>query len=122
MATAVVPKKITCTAAAEALGCREPYVRGLIRDGVLPATRIGRRWLIDPADLRAVIETPGVGTGGRSGAPELPPPSPSGPEVDPEWLADTLAKFTPDDLRRAGEVLRSVADRLAAVEAEGVSA
>lgn len=32
------------------------------------------------------------------------------PEVDPDWLAETLAKFTPADCRRAGRVMRCVAD------------
>jgi excisionase family DNA binding protein len=30
-------------------------VRAMIRKGDLPAAYIGRRWLIDPADLRAMV-------------------------------------------------------------------
>jgi hypothetical protein len=31
-------------------------------------------------------------------------------KVDDPWLAETLARFTPNDLRRVGEVLAVVAD------------
>lgn len=41
---------------ARKLGYGPAHVRDLIRDGKLRGIRFGRRWRIDPADLRAYIE------------------------------------------------------------------
>lgn len=42
---------ITTAEAGRRLGLKPVSVRWLINNGVLPATRVGRDWLIDPADL-----------------------------------------------------------------------
>jgi excisionase family DNA binding protein len=49
-------EQITTTAAAARLGVTPRRVRALIDDGRLPATRIGRDWLIDVADLARVAD------------------------------------------------------------------
>lgn len=36
-------------------------------------------------------------------------PQPSAPQPSSDWLAEQLARFTPDDFRRAGELLRTLA-------------
>lgn len=41
---------------ARKLGYGPAHVRDLIRDGKLRGIRFGRRWRIDPADLRAYID------------------------------------------------------------------
>lgn len=45
---------LTTPQAADELGLTEGYVRRLIRAGLLRAEKVGRDWLIDPADLKAV--------------------------------------------------------------------
>ena len=47
-------KLLTARAAAAALGVTERRVRALIKAGALPATRLGRDWVIRPEDLRGV--------------------------------------------------------------------
>lgn len=42
---------ITTAEAARRLGIKPVTVRWLITTGVLPARRLGRDWMIDPADL-----------------------------------------------------------------------
>lgn len=42
--------------AARKLGYGQAHVRQLIKEGKLPAVRFGRRWRIDPKDLRAYID------------------------------------------------------------------
>lgn len=42
--------------AARKLGYGQAHVRWLIKTGKLRAVRFGRRWRIDPRDLRAYIE------------------------------------------------------------------
>lgn len=49
-------------------------VRAMIRAGQLPAAYIGRRWLIDPVDLRAMV------AGAKGGA---------NAEIHPETCKDT---------------------------------
>lgn len=47
--------KIMSTAqAAQALGVGQQRVREFIRDGLLPAQRLGREWLIKESDLKRV--------------------------------------------------------------------
>lgn len=42
--------------AAEALGLVEETVRTMIRDGRLPATKVGRKWWILEDNLKALLE------------------------------------------------------------------
>lgn len=52
---------LTTAQAAAALGISARRVQQLITGGLLPAQRIGRDWLIAPADLAAVRDRPGRG-------------------------------------------------------------
>lgn len=47
--------------AAERLNLTEQQTRALIRDGKLPATRIGRAWIIDSDDLPLAEKRPRPG-------------------------------------------------------------
>lgn len=49
---------ITSKVAAARLGVSPRRVRALIKDGRLPAQRIGRDWLIEEGDLERVRERP----------------------------------------------------------------
>jgi len=51
-----MPVHITAAAAASRLGLSVQRVRDLCRDGRLPAQKIGRDWIINTADLKAVAE------------------------------------------------------------------
>ncbi|MET1062189.1 MAG: helix-turn-helix domain-containing protein [Aeromicrobium sp.] len=42
--------------AADILGCTPQAVTQLCRDGILPASRPMKSWLIDPEDLQAFIQ------------------------------------------------------------------
>ncbi|WP_188108809.1 helix-turn-helix domain-containing protein [Mycolicibacter arupensis] len=103
------PKFLTVGEAADAMHVREAVICGAIRDGELPAAKVGRRWLIDPADFTAYV---------RRHRTDAPAPT-AAPVGEDTWLAETLAKFTADDLRRAGEIFRAIAD---AASATAVSA
>lgn len=52
---AVEPILLAIPAAARALGCTVWAMRALLWDGKIPFIKIGRRFLVDPADLRAFI-------------------------------------------------------------------
>ena len=93
-ATTTPPKFLTTAEVAETIRVREPVVYHLIKTAGLPARRAGRRWLIDPAELDIWLRSREGGTQSAVGA-----------EVDPDWVAAQVAKFSPDDLRRAGELL-----------------
>jgi excisionase family DNA binding protein len=92
---------LTAKQAAAALHLTDETLYKMIKAGELPARRIGRKWHIS----RRALES-------RLTPPEIPPPDTpaTGPAAEDAWLAETLAKFTPDDLRRAGKVLRAIAD------------
>ena len=47
-------KLISAKEASKKLGIDDSRVRVLIRDGRLPAQKIGRTWVIDPKDLKLV--------------------------------------------------------------------
>lgn len=69
-------------------------IHKLRKDG-LPAVKVGRSYRFDADEADAWLRQQD-----QSSRPE--------PAVEPDWLATQLAKFTPDDLRRAGEVLISL--------------
>jgi excisionase family DNA binding protein len=52
----MMPVHITAAAAASRLGLSVQRVRDLCRDGRPPAQKIGRDWIINTADLKAVAE------------------------------------------------------------------
>lgn len=50
-----LPRYLTAAEAAEVLRVKPWEVSKLCKDKLLPATKPGLKWLIDPADLRAYI-------------------------------------------------------------------
>jgi excisionase family DNA binding protein len=77
---------------------RADTIRKYARDGRLPAKRVGHRYLFDPVEVQRFID---ASTAQRAETKH--------PEPDPEWLAEQLAKFTAEDLRRAASVLARLA-------------
>lgn len=55
MMTKKITNYLTTAQAANVLGCTRVWVWQLIKAGTLPAARVGRCWLIDPADLRSYM-------------------------------------------------------------------
>lgn len=51
----VVEDRMSTAKAASALSCTERHVCRLIAKGDLPAQRLGRDWLIEPADVRVLL-------------------------------------------------------------------
>lgn len=88
--------------AAKHVGCSAPTLRGYIASGELPAYRLStapnaplRVRLSDVEKLLkpAVAQQPSVAGAAPTTA------------TDSTWLAETMARFTADDFRRAGELL-----------------
>lgn len=50
------PQLLEVAHVAHRLSASQEYVRELIRKGRLPAIQIGRRYRVDPADLKAFID------------------------------------------------------------------
>jgi excisionase family DNA binding protein len=108
--TALTTKYLTADDVAQTLKSTTDAVYGFIKNGGLPAHRVGRRWLIAAADLDAWMRSrDGSPTAERDGATA----------VDPDWVAHQVAKFTPDDLRRAARVLKSIVADLDAATGGG---
>ncbi|WP_109858723.1 helix-turn-helix domain-containing protein [Mycobacteroides chelonae] len=70
----------------------------LVKEQGLPAHKINRRYLFDPDEVDAWIGQ-NLTTGARATT-----------GGDPDWVAAQVAKFSPDDLRRAGELLLALAN------------
>lgn len=67
----------------------------------LPSHRVGRRRLFIAEEVDAWVRS-------RDGDGATLPSAPTAPgstPVDPEWVAAVVARFSADDLRRAGELL-----------------
>jgi excisionase family DNA binding protein len=54
----VLPDLVRVEHLAQALGLCATSVRRLIRDGTIPARRIGRRWIITRGELLAALSAP----------------------------------------------------------------
>jgi excisionase family DNA binding protein len=54
-------KALTSKEAAARLGITPAHVRRLCLDGVLPAEKFGRDWILKPADVEAARARPGRG-------------------------------------------------------------
>lgn len=105
-ATASPPKYVTAADVADVFGIKqEKTVLELVKREGLPAHRIGRQYRFV---LNEVAEWSARRVVGDSNDAPTSSPDAAGGEVT--WLDETLAKFTPDDLRRAGEVLQAVAN------------
>lgn len=79
-----------------------------VREDGLPAVRFNRRYYFNEADVRAWMAERGL-IEATTAAPDADDTAP----VAPEWIAAQVAKFSADDLRRAGELLLALsrADR-----------
>lgn len=80
----------------------------------LPSHRVGRRRMYLAAEVAAWARDRD-GDGDTNPAAEVTTPPAACADAaattgDSDWLAATLARFSPDDLRRVAQVLRSVAD------------
>ena len=49
---------VTTKKAADRLGVTTRRIRAMIDAGIIPATKIGRDWMVDPEDIEAVRNTP----------------------------------------------------------------
>lgn len=78
----------------------------LAKNDGLPMHLVGRRYLFIADEVDTWIRARDL-KGNTAAAPVAPTGVAPG---DSDWLAATLAKFSPDDLRRVAQVLRSVAD------------
>jgi excisionase family DNA binding protein len=85
---------------AEKLGLHVRTVRGYVRDGRLPAVRIGKQYRIAPEDLEAL-------TGGRVPAD---PPSVSGPRVEATVVLQ-IGDVSPDVATRLTNLVIGAASR-----------
>lgn len=77
----------------------------LIREEGLPAIRFNRRYYINEADLRTWMAERGLLDEAAPATTTLPVGPDTTSTVDPAWVAAQVAKFSADDLRRAGELL-----------------
>jgi len=60
-----VPGLLEVAHVAHRLSASQEYVRELIRKGRLPAIQIGRRYRVDPVDLKAFIDKHRIAPGGE---------------------------------------------------------
>ncbi|OBB38030.1 helix-turn-helix transcriptional regulator [Mycolicibacterium fortuitum] len=86
---------------AERLGLTIPTVRRLMKEEGLPAHRLSRRVKFLPDEVDAWLRARNV-----SGTPATYNVA----GTDPDWVAAQVAKFSADDLRRAGELLLALAN------------
>jgi excisionase family DNA binding protein len=63
---------ISAKEAAERLNLTEQQTRSLIRDGKLPATRVGKTWIIDEKDLPLAQNRPGRGRPSKKASTKTP--------------------------------------------------
>lgn len=72
----------------------------------LPSHRVGRRRMYLAEEVAAWARNRnGEGEPDHAAAPLPAEPTDAAAAVDPEWVAAQVAKFSADDLRRAGELL-----------------
>jgi excisionase family DNA binding protein len=93
---------------AQRLGVTDDTVYRLVAEEGLPAHRIARRLKFTADEVDAWVRSRDTSESGIPTASAAPARS-----ADPNWVAAQVAKFTPDDLRRAAEVLLSIAGSLA---------
>lgn len=94
------PKLVPTYGASAHFGIPAYRLRALAQQG-MPCVHIGRKLFFDLDEAGAWMRQ-NLGTGGAS--------TRTGDTVDPEWVAAQVAKFSPDDLRRAGELLLALAN------------
>ena len=61
------PRLLEVSHVAHRLSVGQRFVWQLIRDGKLPAIRLGPRWRVDPADLQTYIDAMRHGANGNGG-------------------------------------------------------
>jgi hypothetical protein len=86
--------------ASKHVGCSAPTLRGYIASGELPAYRLSTAsnapLRVRLSDVEKLLK-PAVAQQPEAVAPTA--------ATDSTWLAETMARFTPEDFRRAGELL-----------------
>ncbi|OBJ46171.1 hypothetical protein A5630_11940 [Mycolicibacterium mucogenicum] len=103
-------RPLTTEDVAALLGYRQAAtVLRLVREEGLPATRFNRRYFFNENDVRAWMAERGLiahtAPAPRGVTTSLPVAPDATSTVDPTWVAAQVAKFSADDLRRAGELL-----------------
>lgn len=97
--TTLMPKLVPTSAASKHTGLPVYRIRALTVQG-MPCVRIGSKLYFDLAEVDAWIDKNLVSVAG-AGTPHRP----TAPPPDPDWVTEQVAKFSPHDLRRAGELL-----------------
>jgi hypothetical protein len=101
--TLTSPKLVPTFGASAHTGIPVYRLRALAQQG-MPCVHIGRKLYFDLDEVDAWISQ-NLGTGGDTARPAA-----NAIGADPDWVAEQLAKFTPDDLRRAGQLLLALAN------------
>ncbi len=116
MSTNTIPRYLTrdevsseCFGGAIAPG----RVIALVKQG-LPAHRVGRRYMFVADEVDAWVRSRDSAVNGNNTDTEGETDGGGAAPVNPDWLAEQLARFTADDLRRAAEVLIALAGAAAA--------
>ena len=121
MSTATAPPARKLVSASELTGPlgikQERTILDLAKRGLIPSHRIGKQFRFDLDEVLAGTAGPAADL--PADADDETPAPTAGPVGEDTWLAATLAKFTADDLHRAGEIFRAIAD---AATAKAVSA
>ncbi|CAN5222310.1 hypothetical protein BH11ACT6_BH11ACT6_05020 [soil metagenome] len=88
---------------------RAATVTRLVKTDGLPAVQYKGRWYFHENDVRAWMTERGLIAETATPPADVTTSLPVGPDatsaVDPAWVAAQVAKFSADDLRRAGELL-----------------
>jgi len=106
MATATLPRRLTTDDVMPMLGYkRAASVTKLVKTEGLPAAQYKGRYYFNENDVRAWMAARGLTD---ESAPVLPVSPDATTTVDPTWVAAQVAKFSADDLRRAGELLMAL--------------
>jgi hypothetical protein len=80
-------------------------ILNLSKNQGLPSHRVGRRRMFVADEVAAWVRSrDGEGSTNSAAGPSAVSDA-DAPAVDPEWVAAQVAKFSADDLRRAGELL-----------------
>lgn len=83
------------------LGFSQPAsVLRLVKEQGLPAHKVNRRYLFDPDEVDAWLRDRNTSDASDTNTAR----------TDPDWVAAQVAKFSADDLRRAGELLLALAN------------
>ena len=99
------PKLVPTSGAVEHTGLPGYRLRALVHRG-MPCARVGTKFYFDLAEVDAWIDAHLVSAAGADAETRTPGTH----RPADEWVAEQVAKFSPDDLRRAGELLLALAN------------